>query len=143
MNVENTINNQSLNEYEDFFQSSLGSGTQNNAVSSTKYLAKAPYTWVDFSYTFTVNFFDANICKSFAANIFGMGGALNGTAGGNVCTANLDRLLNKTVSYHFNGTESDFIMNFFDENSNLLGNFKCENFILFGVGGGVGKWLSY
>jgi Rhodococcus equi virulence-associated protein len=142
MNVENTISNLSINEYEDFFQDSLGSATQNNAVSLTKYSANAPFTWVDFSYTFTVNFFDTHISKSFAANIFGMGGALEGTANGNVFTANLDRLLNKTVSYHFNGTESDFIMKFFDENSNLLGNFKCERFILFGVGGGAGKWLS-
>ncbi len=141
MNLENTINNLNVNEYEDFFHGSLSAGTQTKDVNSIKYLAKAPFNWVDFSYTFTVDFFDKHICKSFAANIFGMGGALNGTAGGNICTDNLDRLLNKTVSYHFNGTEGDFSMNFYDENSNLLGSFKCEHFVLFGVGGGVGKWL--
>jgi Rhodococcus equi virulence-associated protein len=142
MNVENTINKQIVNEYEDFFHGSLMPAKQNNAVKSTKYLAKAPFNWVDFSYSFTINFYDANICKSFEANIFGMGGALNGTAGGFISTENLERLFSNTVSYHFNGTESDFIMNFFDENSNLLGNFKCENFVLFGVGGGVSKWLA-
>jgi hypothetical protein len=142
MNFENTINKQSVNEYEDFFQGSLGSVTQTDVVNSTTYSAKAPFIWADFSYTFTVNFFDTQISKSFAANIFGMGGALDGTASGSVYTDDLDRLFGKTVSYHFNGTESDFVMSFFDDNSNLLGNFKCESFVLFGIGGGVGKWLS-
>jgi Rhodococcus equi virulence-associated protein len=142
MNRETVIDRQTvLNNYAEFSNAKMDAALDIMPISLTKYPAYASFPWIDFTYIFTVNFSDSQVGKAFSADVFGMGGPLNGFAVGDVATDNLQRLVNKTVSYQFNGTSSNFKMNFFDENSNLLGTFKCENFLLLGVGGGIGVWV--
>jgi hypothetical protein len=61
--------------------------------------------------------------------------------GGAVFTDDLPGLLANTVSFQFDGAPGFFNVNFFDNNSNLLGSFVGAgiNFLL-GVGGGAGSW---
>jgi hypothetical protein len=127
------------NNRPDFLNSRTDASLEVIPISVNTYPAYASFPWFDFTYFFNINFY-AQVEKSFSANVFGMGGPLNGKASGNIHTKHIQRLLTETVSYNFNGTENDFNLNFFDENSNLLGNFSCDSFLLFGVGGGVGSW---
>lgn len=140
MSLENTINRPSVNEFEEFLHGNSDFDSQNSSVNPERYPANAPFIWVDFSYNFQIHFIDSKIAKSFSASVFGMGGALEGIAGGEIHTNNLSRFLAKTVSYHFKGTENTFYINFYDENSNELGSFHYNSFLIFGDGGGVGTW---
>jgi hypothetical protein len=141
MNLENTVETARFYDYAEVLPDNADIAMALKSLDFVKYLANAPFTWIDFSYRLAINFFDESVDKSFGANFIGMGGALKGTAIGDICTDNLSRLLNKTVSYKFRGTESTFVMDFFDEHENLLGSFQYDSFLLFGDGDGTGSWF--
>lgn len=75
----------------------------------------------------------------------GKGGGISwpgaGALFGELFTSNLERLYQHTVSMQFHVTPAYANLNFFDTQSNLLGNFYSGSIAMVqGVGGGYGKW---
>ncbi|WP_405804622.1 VapA/VapB family virulence-associated protein [Streptomyces sp. NBC_00210] len=63
------------------------------------------------------------------------------SAPGMVYTDDIDALYNNTVSCQYNATVAYVNINWFDGDSNLLGNFQAATpSTLVGVGGGSGSW---
>jgi hypothetical protein len=78
---------------------------------------------------------------SFSGNgggLFGLGG---GVCWGDVYTDNLPLLYANTVSFMIGATSYYVFVNFYDNDSNLLGTFQSGALNVFaGVGGGTGSW---
>ncbi|WP_406276070.1 VapA/VapB family virulence-associated protein [Streptomyces sp. NBC_00191] len=63
------------------------------------------------------------------------------SAPGTVCTDDINALYSNTTSCQYNATPAYVNINFFDDDSNLLGQFVSGSVsTLFGVGGGSGSW---
>ena len=79
--------------------------------------------------------------ESFTGNAGGIGSAGGGGLWGDIYTDDIDALYNNTVSFQYNATAVYVNVNFFDGDSNLLGNFQAGALsTLLGVGGGSGSW---
>ncbi|WP_414570407.1 VapA/VapB family virulence-associated protein [Nostoc sp. CCY 9925] len=79
--------------------------------------------------------------KSFNGKAGGLSSAGGGALFGDVYTDDLNRLYANTVSFQFNATPVYLNINFFDSNSNLLGNFQSGGIsTVLGIGGGSGSW---
>lgn len=108
---------------------------------TTGYPTTAGYYSVLFYYHVGVTFIPPT-SHAFTGNGGGIGVPFPlSLSAGAVFTDDLPGLLANTVSFQFDGIPGAFNVNFFDNNSNLLGYFLGVGInLLLGVGGGSGDW---